>query len=105
MSAPLAEAIDLTHAMVSAAKAGDWPQFGRLHERRAQLFKPGLYVHTSTPRLLPRLDAAQKQLATMLGDTTALDGASELLRPMSDGSAPPVTALVDGAAQAMGDLP
>lgn len=87
MSPPLPEAIDLTHAMLSAAKAGDWPHFGHLHERRAQLFKPGLYMHVDAPWLLPRLDAAQKELASMLSDTTALNGASELLRPISGDAA------------------
>ncbi len=86
MSPPLAEAIDLTHAMVSAAKAGDWPYFGSLHDRRAQLLKPGLYTHSNAARLLPRLDAAQRQLAAMLSDATALDEVSELLRPISDDS-------------------
>lgn len=96
MTPALAEAIDLTHAMFSAAKAGDWPHFGCLHERRARLLKPGFYVHADAPRLLPQLDAAQKQLATMLSDATALDGASELLRPISDGAA---------AARALHDAP
>ncbi|MGH8214095.1 MAG: hypothetical protein ACREPZ_00115 [Rhodanobacteraceae bacterium] len=85
MSPPIAEAIDLTHAMLSAAKAGDWPHFGRLHEQRTRLLKPGLYVHADAPRLLPRLDAAQKELAATLGDdTAALDETSELLRPIRD---------------------
>jgi hypothetical protein len=85
MSPPIAEAIDLTHAMLSAAKAGDWPYFGRLQEQRTQLLKPGLYAHADAPRLLPRLDAAQKALAATLGDdTAALDETSELLRPISD---------------------
>lgn len=105
MSPPLAEAIDLTHAMLSAAKAGDWPYFGRLHEHRARLLKPGLYMHAHTPRLLPRLDAAQKQLAAMLGDTTALDEASELLRPISDGNAPLAAYVPHDAPPSMGDLP
>jgi hypothetical protein len=87
MNPPLPEAIDLTHAMLSAAKAGDWPHFGHLNERRARLFKPGLYMHVDAPWLLPRLDAAQKELAAMLSDTTALDGASELLRPISGDAA------------------
>lgn len=104
MSPALAEAIDLTHAMVSAAKAGDWPHFGRLHERRAQLLTPGLYAHVNAPRLLPRLDAAQKQLAAMLGDATALDEASELLRPIS-GSPVPAIHAPDGEFQSTGDLP
>ena len=85
MSPPIAEAIDLTHAMLSAAKAGDWPHFGRLHEQRTQLLKPGLYTHADTPRLLPRLDAAQKALTETLGDDmAALDETSELLRPIRD---------------------
>lgn len=105
MSPPLAEAIDLTQAMLSAAKAGDWPHFGRLHERRAQLLKPGLYMHANAPRLLPRLDAAQKQLATMLSDTSALDEASELLRPISDDTAPQRASASNGARQSTGDLP
>lgn len=84
MTPPIADAIDLTHAMLSAAKAGDWPGFGRLHEQRTQLLKPGLYAHADAPRLLPRLDAAQKELAETLGDdTAALDETSELLRPIS----------------------
>ena len=71
--------------MLDAAKAGDWPHFGRLLQRRAQLLKPGLYTHADTPRLLPRLDAAQKALAETLGDdTAALDETSELLRPIRD---------------------
>lgn len=85
MSPPIVQAIDLTHAMLSAAKAGNWPHFGRLHEQRTRLLKPGLYTHADTPRLLPRLDAVQKELAAMLGDdTAALDETSELLRPISD---------------------
>jgi hypothetical protein len=85
MSPAIAEAIDLTHAMLSAAKAGDWPHFGRLQEQRTQLLKPGLYTHADAPRLLPRLDAAQKALAATLGDgAAALDETSELLRPISD---------------------
>jgi hypothetical protein len=66
MNSPLTEALDLTHAMLAAAKAADWPHFGRLHERRAQLLKPGLYAHADAPRLLPQLDAAQKELSAII---------------------------------------
>jgi hypothetical protein len=100
MNPPLAEAIDLTHAMASAAKAGDWSHFGRLHDRRAQLLRPGLYGHAHAPRLLPRPDAAQKQLAAMLSDATALDGVSELLRPINDDGTPAA-----GAPRSSGDAP
>jgi hypothetical protein len=105
MSPPLPEAIDLTHAMLSAAKAGDWPHFGHLNERRARLFKPGLYMHVDAPWLLPRLDAAQKELAAMLSDTTALDGASELLRPISDDAAPQGASASNRARQPADDTP
>lgn len=94
MSPPRAEAIDLTNAMVSAVKAGDWPNSGRPHERRAKLLKPGRHMHANAPRLLPRLDAAQQPLAAMLSGAIALDEASELLRPIRD-----------GVRQAMGPLP
>lgn len=66
MNSPLTEALDLTRAMLAAAKAADWPHFGRLHERRAQLLKPGLYSHADAPRLLPQLDAAQKELSAII---------------------------------------
>lgn len=66
MNSPLAEALDLTRAMLAAAQTGDWPQFGRLHERRAQLLKPGLYTHADAPSLLPQLDAAQKELTAII---------------------------------------
>ncbi|HEX5353516.1 MAG TPA: hypothetical protein VFW60_05505 [Rhodanobacteraceae bacterium] len=66
MNSPLAEALDLTRAMLVAAKAADWSGFGRLHERRAQLLKPGLYAHADAPQLLPQLDAAQKELSAII---------------------------------------
>ena len=66
MSPALAEAINGTHARVSAAKAGGWPHCGRLLQRRAQLLKPGLYTHADAPRLLPQLDAAQKELTAII---------------------------------------
>jgi multidrug resistance efflux pump len=66
MKSPLVEALDLTHAMLAAAKAGDWTHFGNLHKRRTQLLKPGLYTHADAPRLLPQLDAAQKELTAVI---------------------------------------
>ncbi len=66
MGSPLSDALDLTRAMLAAAKAGDWPQFARLHKRRAQLLKPGMYTHTDAPHLLPQLDAAQKELVVVI---------------------------------------
>ena len=66
MGSPLSEALDLTRAMLAAARAGDWPLFGRLHERRAQLLKPGMYTHADAPRVLPQLDAAQKELVAVI---------------------------------------
>ena len=100
MNPPLADAIDLTHAMVSAAKAGDWPHFGRLHKRRAQLLKSGIYRHSKAPRLLSQLDAAQRQVATLPSDAAALDEVSEPLRPVSDDGTP-----ATGARQARGNAP
>jgi hypothetical protein len=58
--------MDLTLAMLEAAKAGEWPHFGLLLQRRAQLLKPGLYTHADAPRLLPQLDAAQKELSAII---------------------------------------
>lgn len=66
MGSPLSEALELTQAMLAAAKATDWPQFARLHEQRAQLLKPGLYNHADAPSLLPQLDAVQKELTAVL---------------------------------------
>jgi multidrug resistance efflux pump len=66
MNSPLVEGLALTRAMLDAAKAGDWPHFGRLLQRRAQLLKPGLYTHADAPRLLPQLDAAQKELSAII---------------------------------------
>lgn len=66
MGSPLSEALELTRAMLAAARATNWPQFTRLHERRAQLLKPGLYNHADAPSLLPQLDAAQKELTAVI---------------------------------------
>ncbi|MGH8147679.1 MAG: hypothetical protein ACREPY_15270 [Rhodanobacteraceae bacterium] len=84
MSSPLSEALDLTRDMLAAAQDGNRSRFERLHQRRARLFKPGLYADSEAPRLLPQLDAAQKELAAILDDDYALDDMSELLRPISD---------------------
>ena len=100
MNPPLADATDLTCAIVSAAKPGDWPHFGRLHERRAQLLKSGLYGHSRASRLLPQLDAAQRQLATMPSDATVLEKVSEPLRPISDDGTHAA-----GARRARGNVP
>lgn len=67
MNSPLAEAIALTRTMLVAAKAGDWAQVGQLQERRAQLLQPGLYTHADAQALLPQLDAAQRELAAVIG--------------------------------------
>lgn len=66
MGSPLSEALELTRAMLTAAKAADWLQFTRLHERRAQLLKPGLHNHADAASLLPLLDAAQKELTAVI---------------------------------------
>lgn len=66
MNSPLAEALDLTRAMLAAAKAADWPVFGRLQELRAQLLKPDLYTHADAPSLLPQLNEAQRELAATI---------------------------------------
>lgn len=66
MKSPLDETLELTHAMLVAAKADDWQQFGRLQERRAQLLKPDLYTHVDAPWLLPKLNAAQQELSAVI---------------------------------------
>lgn len=66
MGSPLSEALELTRAMLAAARSAAWPEFSRLHERRAQLMMPGLYNHADAPSLLPQLDAAQKELTAIL---------------------------------------
>jgi hypothetical protein len=100
MSSPLSEALDLTRDMLAAAEAGNRARFEHLHQRRAQLFKPGLYADVDAPRLLPLLDAAQKQLAVILDDDYALDDMLELLRPISDDAAEPAPAPHDAIAPA-----
>lgn len=66
MTSPLAEALDLTRAMLAAAHAADWSLFGHLHERRTQLLKPGLYTQADAPQLLPQLASAQQELARVI---------------------------------------
>lgn len=66
MNSPLTEALELTRAMLVAARSADWAQFGRLQERRMQLLKPDLYTHADAPRLLPQLNTAQKELAAII---------------------------------------
>ena len=66
MNSPLAEALELTRAMLVAAKSADWARFGRLQEHRMQLLKPDLYTHADAPRLLPQLDAAQRELSAII---------------------------------------
>lgn len=71
MISPLTEALELTRAMLAAAKSADWPLFGRLQELRAQLLKPDLYMHADAPTLLPQLNEAQKELSAIIASAHA----------------------------------
>ncbi|HLI19313.1 MAG TPA: hypothetical protein VKV22_13720 [Rhodanobacteraceae bacterium] len=71
MNSPLAEVLDLTRAMLAAARTADWTGFGRLQERRAQLLKPDLYMHADAPSLLPQLNEAQRELSAEIASAHA----------------------------------
>ena len=85
MTTPLVEALDLTYAMLAAAKAGDWLEFKHLHDRRAPLLGPRLYSEPDAPLRLPQLFAAQTELAALRhDDAAAVDEEAKLLGPLGD---------------------
>jgi hypothetical protein len=85
MTTPLVEVLDLTYAMLAAAKACDWSEFKHLHEYRARLLGPELYSDPDAPWRLPQLFAAQTELAAIRrDDVAAVDEAAKLLGPIGD---------------------
>lgn len=85
MTTPLVKVLDLTYAMLAVAKAGDWPEFRYLHERRAQLLGVGLSSQPDAPWRLPQLFAAQTELAAMhCGDVATVAEETKLLGPIAD---------------------
>ena len=85
MTSPLVQLLDLTYAMLAAAKDGAWREFWHLHARRAQLLQTGLNAEPDAPWRLPQLFAAQSELAAIkhVGSASP-DDETELLGPLAD---------------------
>lgn len=85
MTSPLVQLLDLTYAMLAAAKDGAWREFRHLHARRAQLLQSGLYAEPDAPWRLPQLFAAQSELAAIKHiEGTCPEEETELLGPLAD---------------------